>query len=641
MEKPPLSLTRPAATSGALFGFLWLCWLAQAFGFAANTTSIGRWIALIWLLVSMPTGVQALARWLRPTSAAERQRRRMLLVVLTVALLVRFAGADHEVGERAYQDEGTYYHHAQEINQGKPWRYSFVYGHVSYYAGAFGLWLTELFPSAYTTLATTWSGTAEPLAHQWLTLRLLVALLSALTVLPVFGIAWLLTSLPNAHEPSQSALEPDSEPQVSPLAAATAASALFIASPVFNEGSHLIISDYPSACFATFALYFVARFSLRQPSPATPNNELSAWRSYGLAGAFAGLAAATKYPAGTVAVAIVVGWVYRLWRNRDNSSSAVLQRPSNSSPLFSHLAVLFLSGATALTVFLVSMPTFLRDPYHAIFSPRGMLFGLRQYSKGGWIGVMPESQLEYYFKLCVEAVGLVALLSLILAPLIMTARLRRRWLVTATYPTLYLALLLAMSMVVKRNLAPAIPILATLAGVALVATATKIAGRWAGPQRTACTTALVVLALAAPTWATAHQLVGLTRLSTREVALRWMVDSLPRGTRVLRESYTPRLPPDHFFLRKARFAAKVPTEEIEAEQYQYVLLAGNAFGRFLDPDQHTQPHHGVMAQRYRYMFDHYQEVKTFEPGPWRRGPTLWLLKVVPRESASDQALDSR
>ena len=242
---------------------------------------------------------------------------------------------------------------------------------------------------------------------------------------------------------------------------------------------------------------------------------------------------------------------------------------------------------------------------------------------------MPESQLEYYLKLCLEALGTVAVLSLVVAPLVLPAKLRKRWLLMAVFPGSYLALLLAMNMVVKRNLAPAIPILAALAGVALVAVATKISKHWAPRHKTQWATALAILALAGPGWTTTQQVVGLARSSTREVALHWMVKTLPQNTRVFRESYTPRLPPEHFFLRKARFAAKVPLEEIEAENYQYVLLAGNAFGRFLDPKQHTQPHHKVMQQRYLEMFERYQEVAVFMPGRWRRGPTLWLLKVVP------------
>ena len=42
------------------------------------------------------------------------------------------------------------------------------------------------------------------------------------------------------------------------------------------------------------------------------------------------------------------------------------------------LWTLAIAGGAAILTFLASMPTFLRDPVHAVTAPRGMLFGLNQ-----------------------------------------------------------------------------------------------------------------------------------------------------------------------------------------------------------------------------------------------------------------------
>lgn len=574
-----------------------LAWGAQAFGSTTATHGVGRWLAPISLLTSALAASSWARRRLRTASEDVRRRWIAAAIFLVLGLAVRLAGIDHEVGERAYLDEGTYVHHAQEINAGKPWRWSFVYGHVSYYAGAFGLWLSELYPSAFAAVATAWAGTSDTLAHQWLVLRLLVGLLSAATVLPVFAMGYRIC----ASRPDGAAPQP-----ADALTGGSLAALLFVLSPLFNEGSHLIISDYPSACLATFCLYFVLRIGERVDSSTQP------WAHFCAAGAFAGLAAATKYPAGTVAVAIVFVWAFGLWTRRQFR--------------LMDIGTLSAAGAAAIATFIGSMPTFVLDPVYAVTSPRGMLFGLNQYAKGGWIGVMPTSQARYYLELTAEAIGWAALLGLISAPFLLAPRARRLWLLTAFYPAFYIGLLLSMNMVVKRNLAPAVPALAVLAGVGGAALAARM--RAVRPRHRAAI-AVCALLLVQPAWATTQQIVGFSRDSTREQALRWMVATFPRGTRVFRESYTPALPPDHFFLRRARFAARVPLHEIERDGYQYVLLARNAFQRFLDEDNHREAHHAVMQKRYLEMFERYPEVRRFEPTRWRRGPTLLLLEVVP------------
>lgn len=92
---------------------------------------------------------------------------RALVLLVALSLAIRLLGADYEVEERAYRDEGTYYHHAQEINQGKVLRFSFVYPHLTYNLDAFTLWLADLYPRAWAAATATVYGVTEPLAREW------------------------------------------------------------------------------------------------------------------------------------------------------------------------------------------------------------------------------------------------------------------------------------------------------------------------------------------------------------------------------------------------------------------------------------------------------------------------------------------
>lgn len=562
------------------------CWLLDVAGRGGGAFASGGQALLV------VSGLLLAARAtlaIRPALGRGRaaRRRRWLLALVALALVVRLVGADHEVEERAYRDEGTYYHHASEINDGELLRWSFIYPHFTYYAYAFTLWLADLFPAAWSSFALYAYGVEEPLARAWLALRLLVALLSAATVVPVFGIARRLGGT---------------------LAGALAA-LLFVASPAINEGSHLIISDVPAACLATFCLLPVARLARRETL-----------RDYLLAGVLSGLAAATKYPAGIVAVAIVAVWVRGRLRTRRLSPS------------------LLWAGAASLAAFVAAMPSLLWAPRHAL-SAQGIFFGVEQYARGGWIGVQPDSHALFYGGQLAANFGLPAL-ALGIGGLVLLPPARRRlmlWLLP--FPLLYLWLIVSMQMVVRRNLFPALPVLAALLGAGIAVWIARLAGARQGvekPRRRARQVAAALLAIAALAWPLAHtamQSAGFAAPSTRDLASRWIAETLPPGVKILREEYTPKLDRGRFAVDTRRFAAHVAPEELAAEGYDYVLLADSAYARFLDRDNLTRDHHRVFAERYRRMLAEYPEARDFRPGARRRGPWLRLLRVPPAPAA--------
>lgn len=507
-------------------------------------------------------------------SGRERFLALLLPALLLLSLAVRCVGLSHEVDGRYYLDEGTYYHHASGIDSGQWLRLSFVYPHFLYYADAFALWLAGLFPG----LASRWAGAVgvtDPLSIQWLALRGVVALLSALTVVPVFRIA---------------------ERLGGPLAGAVSA-LLLIFSPLYNDGSHLNICDVPSAFFATLCLLWVARLV-----------DSESTRDYVLAGICAGLAAGSKYPAGVVAVAIVAVWLRWRLARRDWSFG------------------LLWAGLAAAGTFAAVMPSMVVFPEAAFLGNRGIFFGVHQYGRGGWLGVMPESNPRFYGGHLAESFGWLAMV-LGLAGFFVTRRtdlLRRLWMLP--YPLVYLALIASMNMVVKRNLYPVIPIVAVLLGAGLAEWAGRLLAlpRPAFALRAALVSLFALACLWRPAEATVRQDASFASPSTREEALAWIRSHVPRGASILKESYTPDFAPGEYQISHLRFAGRLSPEELR--QFQYVLLASAAYQRFLDIESLRRPHQQEIARNYGEIFRTFELVRQWEPAETQLGPELRLYR---------------
>jgi hypothetical protein len=461
----------------------------------------GRGVPEALSRVAIAAALAAGAGWLAAALAARmagRQGRELAAALLlpglvVLSLAVRFAGIDSEVSGRYYLDEGTYYHHATAIDGGELLTRTFVYPHLTYYADALTLWAAARFPGVVAALARRLYGLDEPLAVSWLLLRGVVALLSALTVVPVFKLAERLGGGGGAAAASEvgeggRAAAAGHGSGVSGLAGApwagraagALAAALLIFSDLYNEGSHLNTCDVPSAFFATVCLLFAARLAQRETA-----------RDYALAGVTAGLAAASKYPAGLAAIAVAGVWAG--WRLRRRDWNAGLA---------------WVALAAAGTVVAV-MPSLIAYPDLAFGGERGVFFGARQYGRGGWLGVMPDSNAAFYAGQLLSSFGWPAVAAGVSGLALLAVRALRAgravpdasterdarvdpdaraipdapisrgerqrspglagmlWL--ALYPAAFLALIASMNMVVKRNLYPVVPILAVFLGVGMAA----------------------------------------------------------------------------------------------------------------------------------------------------------------------------
>ncbi len=552
-----------------------------------------------WISVGL---IVRFRRRIRSDDPETRAAAWVLLGLTALAFVARYVGLDFELTTHFHNDEGIFLKVAREIRGGDLLPTEFHYPHLLYYLSAVSLWIGELFPAASARLAG-WAYGVPPQELAPLLLRVTTAALGALTTVPVFLAGR----------------------RIAGLWAALFAGGLIALSPTYNEVSQLAISDVPSGFFAALTLAFVARLVERE-----------ALRDYLLAGAAAALAAASKYPAGMSAVAIIGAWVYWRLRRRDFN------------------ALLLWSGLASIATLLAVMPAlWLR--FESVFGRPGdadILFGYRQYAGRGWIGVVADSNVSYYVAGLASAFGIAAVLLGTVGLLLLRSESRRRALVLAVFPVVFLGLLLAMNVVVKRNLQPLLPAAAIVLGAGLAAWPPRIE-RW-GDRRKALV--LCALFLGQPAFETLAWDIGRVRAGTRELALEWIEENIPQGAAFVKEAYTPTLHFRRYTWTQVRYAARLTLAEIRHPRWDYLLLARNAHLRFLDPEKRLHPHHEVFARRYETLFEELELVRRFRPGTFRLGPDLLLYRLDPerpsylgkrtfaaREAAhlSDPALEPR
>lgn len=520
-----------------------------------------------------------LVRAVRSEDAARRRSAWVLTALLALSFGLRCVGLDFELLTHFHNDEGIFLSTAREINDGALLPEHFHYPHLLYYLSALTLWLHGLFPGVIDGLAAAVYG-VEGQGVPVLLLRLLAATLGALTTLPVYLAAR----------------------RAAGTLAGALAGALIACSPIYNEVAHLAISDVPSGFFAALTLWPVARL--------LDGENL---RDYLLAGVSAALAAASKYPAGLCAVAIVGIWVY--WRLRRRDLNLLLAA----------------SGAVSILTLLAVMPAlWLR--FDNVFQGPGeqdILFGFRQYARSGWIGVIVQSTWAYYLDGLREAFGWVAVAAGALGVALLPSRPRRRTLGLLPYPLAFLLLLAAMSMVVKRNMQPLLPAVAVVLGAGLSAWP-RLAAQRAWGRTSVLAAGVVAVALAGPALRTVAWDVSRTRPGTRQLAVDWIEEHVPQGAAFVKEAYTPDLHPRRFVWRQSRYAARLEVEEIRDPRWDYLLLARNAHVRFLREESRTKPHHDIYYRRYLELFE-LPLVEAFRPGLFRSGPELLLYRLDPEQ----------
>lgn len=115
----------------------------------------------------------------------------------------------------------------------------------------------------------------------------------------------------------------------------------------------------------------------------------------------------------------------------------------------------------------------------------------------------------------------------------------------------------------------------------------------------------------------------LTLPDNRTVALAWIREHLPEGTRIVREEYTPQIPRDEYAVDYVFSLARQPYSRYLMDRVEYLVTSSNVFQRSIEP-----PYIGGEAGRefYRVLFG-LPLVKQFPQGPYTPGPEIRIYRV--------------
>jgi 4-amino-4-deoxy-L-arabinose transferase-like glycosyltransferase len=329
-----------------------------------------------------------------------------------------------------------------------------------------------------------------------------------------------------------------------------AAATLLAFSPIHVRESRYATTDAAAVFWLTLAMAFVLRMVAR-----------GRYRDYLGAGAFIGLATATKYPAGAMLAALPVAHLETRWRERRSSWRAIFD-------LRLYAALYF-----AVVVFVCGTPYFLIDWKETVQGfeyQRGFVLGGtgNPYSGYGWPWLLFRAMPDGFGLGCelLFAAGLVWAL----------ARRHAGALALAAFLALACLGMTRSHYVFYRYIVIPLPALVVLAG-------SMVGDLCQGFGRRGAVLAIAILAgVLAPAIVRDVKLIRLLRREdTRSLARKWIVEHVPRGARIAasdaRTPYgKPQLPLDYQLVPLA------PTAELRAQKVNWILADSSPL-RFYSP----------------------------------------------------------
>jgi hypothetical protein len=290
------------------------------------------------------------------------------------------------------------------------------------------------------------------------------------------------------------------------------AAAFLALSPLFVAQSRLIRTDVPM----TFLILCVLWFCLEILEKGT-------WRSYVLAGITVGLAVATKYPAAVAAAMVLAAWIFR--RRWEEWTRLAVSGAAGVAGLFAGSPFLFLDFRSAAAGI-----QFEERSTHLSATGEGFFRNLFWYSREPLQNALP------WAGIILLAVG---------AALCAVSRDARKRLLLV-FPVLFWLFIASQNLRWIRWILPAVPFFCMLAAHAVQRIASRIGRNKTG----GAAAALLVLAFLLPALKT-DLVLGreLSGKDTRTQARDWILENVPKGSRIMLENYTPQLPTrDYVFL---------------------------------------------------------------------------------------------
>ena len=374
------------------------------------------------------------------------------------------------------------------------------------------------------------------------------------------------------------------------------AAGLMAVMPLHVRYSHYVLTDVPLTFFVTLTLLL----SLA----AHEKNRLGA---FALAGAAAGLAAATKYNGGlALMMPLLACWM------------TVPARPSR-------LACSLAAVAGSAAAFVLAAPYTLLD-LPAFLNSFARLAG--EYRNPG---SPAEAIAVTYLKHLRITMGTPALLLAGGGLILGLVRLVRgpgrvRWALAVTFPLLHFFMISQQRIVFGRYLLPLVPMLCVLAAAAVVS-GVSLLRRYEIPRapRTALIAALTIAALLPPSlqaiaW---NRVAG--KVSTVDLAYQWLKANVPPTSLVVVEARNLVLPASVASSRNVPQLRHRSYEEYVAERADYLVASSQSFGPYLEaPHRYPEEY-----RQYIVLFKRSREVARFTPDTDHPGPELRIFKVQP------------
>lgn len=372
------------------------------------------------------------------------------------------------------------------------------------------------------------------------------------------------------------------------------AAALLAVMPNHVRESHFVLTDVPAAFLTTLTLLV----SLQALEKGTP-------RSFGWAGAVAGLAAATKYNGG---VAILLPL-----------AAAYLRRSAERPRL--RLALTALGCACA--AFLLAAPYTVLDLPAFLNGYAGLASAIGPGGSGaepGWLVYFKHLRLALGwpgFLLAVAGFGL-GLVRSVRGPG------QARFSLVSLFVVVYFYVIATKGQIYARYLLPIIPLVCVLAAVAVVSGVSLLRRfripRWA---RTALIIALTVAALLPPLVSSIGFVRQIGRTSTQALALTWIAANVPPGSHVALETRVLLLPETAY---RVEYLPQLIQRDFASHiraGVEYFVASSQAFGAAFENPASRAAEYAA----YRQLFDQSTLLATFNPSRDHPGPELRIFKV--------------
>ncbi len=392
------------------------------------------------------------------------------------------------------------------------------------------------------------------------------------------------------------------------------AAALVACNPLHISQAHLINVDTPLTFISLLLVYFLYALFERPERM---------W--YILAGLMVGLAAATKYNAAILIVALVV--VHSM---RANSLSGMLRGLADKS---------LLAGiATSGVVFVILNPLIFTHFNDFLFKFQST----EQHLEVGHLGIdTGSSSMWFYFSQSLPSnLGWILTIGSLAAAASLLFSKKRKDYTLLVIPTLYLLLLASWKMRADRYILPVVPFLIIIASIGLIRLWDYLAQRFPRFLKSDRSQqyALAVLFLVAGfsslgSVASYHRTIGLP--DTRTVATAWIEQNLPVGAAIAAGPFGIELSDKRYLAMPIQFNA-VNSEEMAPfydtrwyEDLDLLVASDFDYGRYLqDPKRY-----GGMLAFYDSLRASWKMSTEYSPGDAYTGPTIWLY-TFPRSQSS-------